>query len=64
MHHSTADVGNVSFPESVCGERQKRKRVSELDWEDFIIETLLLHQVQEVEIETGHCKALLDLHVF
>ncbi|XP_074267917.1 plant-specific TFIIB-related protein PTF2-like [Silene latifolia] len=35
-----------------------------IDWEDFIIETLLLHKVKEEEIEKGHYKALLGLHVF
>ncbi|XP_050226047.1 plant-specific TFIIB-related protein PTF2 [Mercurialis annua] len=35
-----------------------------IDWEDFVIETLLLHQVKEEEIESGHYNTLLDLHVF
>lgn len=44
--------------------RRKRKMQVEIDWEDFIIETLLLHQVGEDEIEKGHYNTLLDLHVF
>ncbi|CAH9131037.1 unnamed protein product [Cuscuta epithymum] len=46
------------------GKKRKREMGSDLDWEDFIIETLLLHKVREEEIETGHYKALLGLHVF
>ncbi|KVI07704.1 plant-specific TFIIB-related protein PTF2 [Cynara cardunculus var. scolymus] len=41
----------------------KRKR-RDTDWEDFVIETLLLHQVKEEEIEKGYYNTLLDLHVF
>ncbi|KAL7243588.1 hypothetical protein ACSBR1_015897 [Camellia fascicularis] len=38
---------------------------TDVDWEDFIIETLLLHQVEgEEEIDKGHYNTLLDLHVF
>lgn len=36
----------------------------DIDWEDFAIETLLLHGVREDEIEKGHYNTLLDLHVF
>ncbi|KAJ8772173.1 hypothetical protein K2173_027350 [Erythroxylum novogranatense] len=46
---------------------QKRKRKTQennLDWEDFVIETLLLHQVKEEELEKGNYNTLLDLHVF
>ncbi|KAL6993240.1 hypothetical protein U1Q18_011355 [Sarracenia purpurea var. burkii] len=47
---------------------KKRRRGSrmkiDVDWEEFIIETLLLHQVEEEEIEKGHYNTLLDLHVF
>ncbi|RZC67683.1 hypothetical protein C5167_011362 [Papaver somniferum] len=35
-----------------------------MDWEDCIIEILLLHRVKEEEIEKGHYSTLLDLHVF
>ncbi|XP_075104898.1 plant-specific TFIIB-related protein PTF2-like [Nicotiana tabacum] len=46
------------------GKKRRRKMKVDVDWEDFIIETLLLHQVEEEEIEKGYYKALLDLHVF
>ncbi|XP_076951517.1 plant-specific TFIIB-related protein PTF2 [Bidens hawaiensis] len=42
---------------------RKRKKI-DLDWEDFVIETLLLHDVKEEEIEKGYYNTLLDLHVF
>ncbi|KAL8228126.1 hypothetical protein R6Q57_015710 [Mikania cordata] len=42
---------------------RKRKKI-DIDWEDFVIETLLLHDVKEEEIEKGYYNALLDLHVF
>ncbi|KAF5194103.1 Plant-specific tfiib-related protein ptf2 [Thalictrum thalictroides] len=48
-------------------DRKKRKRkanVVNVDWEDYIIETLLLHQVKEEEIEQGHYKRMIDLYVF
>ncbi|XP_020249456.1 plant-specific TFIIB-related protein PTF2 [Asparagus officinalis] len=35
-----------------------------VDWEDCIIELLLLHRVDEEEIEEGQYNRLLDLHVF
>lgn len=47
--------------------RKRRKRdgvIDGLDWEDCIIELLLLHQADEEEIEQGHYNRLLDLHVF
>ncbi|VFQ58831.1 unnamed protein product [Cuscuta campestris] len=50
--------------EEVKKKKRKRKGGFCLDWEDFIIETLLLHKVREEEIEKGHYKALLGLHVF
>ncbi|KAJ4703642.1 Transcription factor TFIIB [Melia azedarach] len=67
MHPSTAvagDTANACLSISVDGKKRKRKGVGEIDWEDFIIETLLLHQVKEEEIEKGYYKTLLDLHVF
>ncbi|KAK3200193.1 hypothetical protein Dsin_023608 [Dipteronia sinensis] len=68
MHPSRADAGdNDVVCLSECEhtrKRRKRKRVVEIDWEDFIIETLLLHQVKEEEIEKGHYNNLLDLYVF
>lgn len=49
---------------SVGKEKKKKKRHVDVDWEDLIIETLLLHQVKEEEIEKGYYKTLMDLHVF
>ncbi|KAJ0106001.1 hypothetical protein Patl1_18848 [Pistacia atlantica] len=58
------DNDNVASSECVLsGKRKKRKRIGEIDWEDFIIEMLLLHQVKEEDIETGHYNTLLALHV-
>ncbi|XP_010243578.1 PREDICTED: plant-specific TFIIB-related protein PTF2-like [Nelumbo nucifera] len=42
----------------------KQSKGGNVDWEDFIIELLLLHQVREEEIEQGHYNTLLELHVF
>ncbi|XP_051116609.1 plant-specific TFIIB-related protein PTF2 [Andrographis paniculata] len=45
--------------------KRKRKRSeSGIDWEDLIIETLLLHDVKDEEIQNGHYNALFALHVF
>ncbi|WOK96647.1 hypothetical protein Cni_G05354 [Canna indica] len=44
--------------------RRKKQQEDRLDWEDCIIELLLLHQVKEDDIEQGHYNRLLDLHVF
>ncbi|KAA8519673.1 hypothetical protein F0562_013882 [Nyssa sinensis] len=67
MHPSNADSGER---DALCllecinvGKKRRRMQVG-IDWEDFIIETLLLHQVEEEEIEKGHYNTLLDLHVF
>ncbi|KAL1532394.1 plant-specific TFIIB-related protein PTF2-like [Salvia divinorum] len=54
----------VFEPEKGRKKTRKRKCGVEIEWEDLIIETLLLHNVKEEEIETGHYNALLDLHVF
>lgn len=43
--------------------KKRKERGDVFDWEDFIIETLLLHRVREEEIEKGHYNALLGLHV-
>ncbi|PKA61052.1 hypothetical protein AXF42_Ash005948 [Apostasia shenzhenica] len=52
--------------ESVSGRKRRRRKglIDGIDWEDCIIELLLLHQVNEEEIEQGHYNRLLDLHVF
>ncbi|KAM2010441.1 hypothetical protein EV2_005043 [Malus domestica] len=44
--------------------RKKRKRGRGIDWEDLIIETLLLHRVKEEEIEKGRYDVLLEPYVF
>ncbi|URD99699.1 hypothetical protein MUK42_32398 [Musa troglodytarum] len=56
----------VPGEEVVGRKRRSRKKlqVDSLDWEDCIIELLLLHQVNEDEIEQGQYNRLLDLHVF
>ncbi|XVF31774.1 hypothetical protein REPUB_Repub17cG0021200 [Reevesia pubescens] len=58
--------GSTGFDSSdICaGKKRKRRQASEIDWEDFVIETLLLHQVKEEDIEEGNYQALLGLHVF
>ncbi|CAL5373161.1 unnamed protein product [Camellia sinensis] len=49
----------------IGGNKRRRKKIAiDVDWEDFIIETLLLHRVEEEEIEKGHYNTLLGLHVF
>jgi transcription factor IIIB subunit 2 len=48
-----------------CGKkRRKREACDGIDWEDCIIELLLLHGANEAEIEQGQYKRLLELHVF
>ncbi|ESQ53545.1 hypothetical protein EUTSA_v10027569mg [Eutrema salsugineum] len=44
--------------------KKKRKIGSEINWEDLVIQTLVLHGVSDEEIEKGHYEALQDLHVF
>ncbi|MCD7463156.1 hypothetical protein HAX54_050048 [Datura stramonium] len=56
------DLGSLEHVNA--GKKRRRKMKVNIDWEDFIIETLLLHQVEEKEIEKGYYKTLLDLHVF
>ncbi|KAG5035281.1 hypothetical protein JHK87_010191 [Glycine soja] len=70
MHQPNADLADAEIPGTLDGSypesrRKKRKGmvVDDVDWEDLIIETLVLHQVKEEEIEKGHYNTLLDLHV-
>ncbi|KAJ1430863.1 Cyclin-like superfamily [Sesbania bispinosa] len=61
------DTANPDLSDNTYPEKRKRKRgmvVDDIDWEDLIIGTLILHQVKEEEIEKGHYNTLLDLHVF
>ncbi|KAI3745637.1 hypothetical protein L6452_08039 [Arctium lappa] len=55
------ESGDLCVRLTVCSSKTKRR---DTDWEDFVIETLLLHQVKEEEIEKGNYNTLLDLHVF
>ncbi|KMS96815.1 hypothetical protein BVRB_8g199970 [Beta vulgaris subsp. vulgaris] len=55
---------DYSIPDRVKSSKKRKKQPDSIDWEDFIIETLLLHQVKEEEIEKGHYNALLGLYVF
>ncbi|KAL5731199.1 hypothetical protein ACHQM5_003953 [Ranunculus cassubicifolius] len=48
----------------VTNKRKRNAKTGNVDWEDNIIEILLLHQVKEEEIEQGHYKRMLDLYVF
>ncbi|XP_043688176.1 plant-specific TFIIB-related protein PTF2-like [Telopea speciosissima] len=52
--------------EDLQAEKQQQQVVKDhlIDWEDCIIELLLLHMVKEDEIEQGHYNTLLDLHIF
>ncbi|KAL3645607.1 hypothetical protein CASFOL_010787 [Castilleja foliolosa] len=63
---SGCDISSDScVPAPENPEKKKRKKwKADIDWEDLIIETLILHNVKEGEIEKGHYNALLDLHVF
>lgn len=68
---ASGDTGNSCQSEcgdsglSKCvGKRRRGRQIDDIDWEDFIIETLLLHRVEEKEIEKGYYNTLLDLHVF
>lgn len=61
MLPSNADSGDATEDVQPPGKKRKAKGV---DWEDLIIEMLLLHKVKEEEIEKGYYNTLLDLHVF
>ncbi|KAI3431243.1 uncharacterized protein J3R85_007977 [Psidium guajava] len=68
MHPSASGLTDVCDSRTLSSVHSKKKRkrsqVIDVDWEDFIIEALLLHQVKEEEIEKGHYNTLLDLYVF
>ncbi|KAL6900932.1 hypothetical protein ACP4OV_005608 [Aristida adscensionis] len=61
-------LGNnmIEMPDGPDGGKKRRKRDScdGIDWEDCIIEVLLLHGANEEEIEQGQYRRLLELHVF
>ncbi|XP_073157588.1 plant-specific TFIIB-related protein PTF2 [Henckelia pumila] len=67
MNPSMSDSGcgkdlHVHEPEKTAKKRKKMQL--DIDWEDLIIETLLLHNVEDEEIVNGHYNVLLALHVF
>ncbi|XP_071723684.1 plant-specific TFIIB-related protein PTF2-like [Rutidosis leptorrhynchoides] len=67
MHslNNDSDISCYSDNEgNVKKKKRRRKKDGDIDWDDLVIETLLLHQVKEEEIENGHYHVLLDLHVF
>ncbi|WJX23265.1 hypothetical protein P8452_12488 [Trifolium repens] len=67
LHADLDDTVNLAILDSTGPDRRKKRRgvvVDGIDWEDLIIETLILHQVKEEEIEKGHYNTLLDLYVF
>ncbi|KAF7810161.1 plant-specific TFIIB-related protein PTF2 [Senna tora] len=71
INAAKARIDRIMYPLNAnCGtypsvkKRKRRGKLDGVDWEDLIIETLLLHQVREEEIEKGHYNTLLDLHVF
>ncbi|CAN0837990.1 Plant-specific TFIIB-related protein PTF2 [Linum grandiflorum] len=55
---------NVDLVDAVYNSKKRKRKEENIDWEDLIIEALLVHQVKEDEIEKGYYKALLGLHVF
>ncbi|KAK9740608.1 hypothetical protein RND81_03G047500 [Saponaria officinalis] len=57
-------VEATSHKKRKSSKKKREKQNDSIDWEDFIIETLLLHNVKEEEIEKGYYKALLGLYVF
>lgn len=68
MYPLNSDSGDTSSNSIMECEQPRKKRkgakVNVIDWEDLIIETLLLHQVKDEEIEKGHYNTLMDLYVF
>ncbi|KAI3456161.1 hypothetical protein Pfo_012824 [Paulownia fortunei] len=67
MHRRIANSGysnDLCLFEPKKSEKKRKKMHVDIDWEDLIIETLLLHNVKEEEIENGHYNVLLALHVF
>ncbi|KAK4440041.1 Plant-specific TFIIB-related protein PTF2 [Sesamum alatum] len=67
MHPGIATSGysnDICLFDTEKSEKKRKKMKVDMDWEDLIIETLLLHNVKEEEIENGHYNVLLALHVF
>ncbi|CAN8327817.1 unnamed protein product [Cochlearia groenlandica] len=60
-----SDIGSESELSLELEHSNKKRKVrSEIDWEDLVIQTLVLHNVDDAEIEKGHYKTLIALHVF
>ncbi|KAK4768692.1 hypothetical protein SAY87_003833 [Trapa incisa] len=57
-------VRGLQTKDDVRPKKRRRSKGEVVDWEDFIIEALLLHRVKEEEIEKGHYNTLLNLYVF
>ncbi|XP_047321586.1 plant-specific TFIIB-related protein PTF2 [Impatiens glandulifera] len=57
-------LGEGECKTSVGKRKRSTKKATDSDWEDMIIETLLLHMVKEEEIEKGYYNTLIDLYVF
>ncbi|CAL9228135.1 unnamed protein product [Arabidopsis halleri] len=64
IQHPSGIVSEGALSLELEHSKKKRKKGSEIDWEDLVIQTLVLHNVNEEEIEKGHYKTLLELHVF
>ncbi|PWA50894.1 hypothetical protein CTI12_AA468810 [Artemisia annua] len=59
-----SEGGGFCVSNTVNNKTRKRKgKKCDSDWENFVIETFLHHQVKEEEIEKGYYNTLLDLHV-
>lgn len=64
IQHPSGIVSEGALSLELEHSKKKRKKGSEIDWEDLVIQTLVLHNVNEEEIEKGHYKTLVELHVF
>jgi len=67
LHADLGDTANLGILDNPCTKGRKNRRgvvVDGIDWEDLTVETLVLHQVKDEEIEEGHYNTLLGLYVF
>ncbi|KAF7084159.1 hypothetical protein CFC21_087838 [Triticum aestivum] len=65
-HHIVYGDHPAEMSDAPDSEKKKRKRdpCDGIDWEDCVIELLLLHGANEAEIEQGQYRRPLELHVF
>jgi transcription factor IIIB 90 kDa subunit len=52
LHSDLGDSANLGVLDNTCTERRKNRRgmaVDGIDWENLVIETLVLHQVKDEE---------------